>query len=203
VRFYHWVTVVSLTLLVATGLVIGRPPALISGGDAMSSYWFGWVRFLHFASGYVFLFAFLIRVYWLFAGNRYARWERFLFRPLEALEIVKVDIVQIQKRPSVDRLGHNTLAASSYALVFLATVFQVATGFALYAAMSGAWLPQMFAWIVPLMGGDASVRQWHHIATWFFVLFTLVHVYLAIYHDVVEGHGEISSMVSGVRFVKK
>ena len=32
----------------------------------------------------------------------------------------------------------------------------------MYAAMSDAWLPHVFAWIVPLMGGDFAVRQWHH-----------------------------------------
>jgi Ni/Fe-hydrogenase 1 B-type cytochrome subunit len=51
-----------------------------------------------------------------------------------------------------------------------------------------------------LMGGDANVRMVHHAATWFFVIFTMVHIHLAIYHDYVEGRGEISSMMSGSRF---
>ena len=37
----------------------------------------------------------------------------------------------------------------------------------------------------------------HHLATWFFVVFTGIHIYLSLFHDVVEAEGEISSMVSG------
>ena len=209
VRLYHWVNVVCLAVLVATGLVIGRPPALLSSGDTSSGYWFGWVRFLHFTASWNFAIVFLVRVYWAFAGNRYARWENFLpvtpklFRrqAREALDVVKVDILQIQAKP-VDYLGHNALAAWSYTATFIATVFQVVTGFGLYAAMSSSGIAHAFAWVVPFMGGDAIVRQWHHLATWFFVAFSIVHIYLAVYHDYVEAHGEISSIVSGSRFVE-
>ena len=68
--------------------------------------------------------------------------------------------------------------------------------------MSASPVAHAFAWIVPLMGGDMAVRQWHHLATWFFVAFSVVHIYLSIYHDYVEGHGEISSIVSGVKFIE-
>ena len=77
------------------------------------------------------------------------------------------------------------------------------TGFGLYAAMSTWWLPNLFAWVVPLMGGDANVRTWHHLATWAFVMFTMIHVYLCVFHDYTEAHGEVSSMLSGSRFVPK
>jgi Ni/Fe-hydrogenase 1 B-type cytochrome subunit len=210
VRLYHWVTVACMVALVSTGLVMGRPPAFMSAGDASSSYWFGYVRFLHFAAGYVFAFAFLLRVYWMFAGNRYANWRPFapvtpkLFskQMREVGQVIKTDILQIDKQP-VDSLGHNGLAGLSYAAMFLATIFISVTGFALYAPMSQSWMPHLFTWIVPIMGGDASVRWWHHVTTWFFVIFTMVHVYMTVFHDVVEAKGEISSMVSGSRFVRR
>ncbi len=207
VRLYHWVTVASMPVLVATGLIIGRPPAFLTAGDASASQWFGTVRFLHFAAGYVFLFAFLIRVYWMFAGNDYARWYNFYpltparFRRWLAgvVQVVKVDLVQVQKEP-VQVRGHNAMAAATYGVVFLVTIFQVVTGFALYAPMSDAWLPQLFAWVVPMMGGDANVRIWHHLATWFFIVFSAIHIYLSVFHDYVEAEGEISSMVSGSKY---
>ena len=210
VRLYHWVTALSMVVLVATGLVIGRPPAFLSTVDASASSWFGTVRLLHFVAAFAFTFVFVVRVYWLFAGNRYAHWQNFfpltpkllLDEAEQVVQVVKVDLLQLQKQP-LDVKGHNALAAWSYAAVFAATVFEVVTGFALYAPMSGWWLPQLFTWVVPLMGGDAAVRFWHHAATWFFVVFTAVHVYLCIYHDYVEGHGEISSMISGAKFVPR
>ena len=67
----------------------------------------------------------------------------------------------------------------------------IAIGSALFTVMS------------TLMGGDATVRLWHHAATWAFIVFSLVHIYLSVFHDVVERQGEISSMVSGVKFVER
>ena len=58
----------------------------------------------------------------------------------------------------------------------------------------------MFHWVVLLMGGEFAVRFWHHLFLWFFVAFTIVHVYLAFYHDYIEGRGTISSIVGGSKF---
>jgi Ni/Fe-hydrogenase 1 B-type cytochrome subunit len=91
----------------------------------------------------------------------------------------------------------------TYVVIFLLSAFQIATGFALYAPMSLAWLPGLFAWVSPLMGGDANVRLWHHAGSWVFLLFAAVHVYLVLYHDVVESRGELSSMIGGSRFVEQ
>ena len=210
VRFYHWVTVASVAVLIATGLMIGTPPAFLSGGDASSQYWFGLVRLLHFSTAFIFMAVFLLRVYWMFAGNAHASWRAFLpITPTlfkrqvkEALQVVRIDILQLQLHP-VDYLGHNALAAWSYVGIFAVTIVVSITGLALYAPMSGWWLPQLFTWVVPLMGGDQNVRFWHHLMTWAFVLFTLIHVYLAVFHEVVEAKGEISSMVSGTRFLDR
>ncbi len=47
------------------------------------------------------------------------------------------------------------------------------------------------------------VRHWHHVMMWFFVVFSIVHVYLVFYHDYVEGRGVTSSMVGGWKFIEK
>jgi Ni/Fe-hydrogenase 1 B-type cytochrome subunit len=210
VRLYHWVNALCVTTLAVTGYMIGRPMTVPVIGEASFSYFFGWVRFIHFVAAFVFFFNFLARIYWGFAGNRYARWDQFL--PLtprllkkqwhEAVEVLKVDVLQAKVQP-MESVGHNALAGWTYFLSFLAFLFQSITGFGMYAAMSDAWLPHMFAWIVPLMGGDFAVRQWHHMMMWFFVVFSMIHVYLVFYHDYVEGRGVISSMAGGWKFVEK
>jgi len=207
VRIYHWVTALAVVALAATGLMIGAPVAVISTREAYAGYWFGTVRFVHFPAGDLFFFALVLRVYWLFVGNVHARWSAFIpvgrfgsfFRDMWA--VIRTDVLQLQK-PPLDFVGHNPMAATTYAFIFLLSVFQIATGFALYAPMSAAWLPGLFAWVSPLMGGDAGVRLWHHAGTWVFLLFAAVHVYLVLYHDVVESRGELSSMVGGSRFVE-
>jgi Ni/Fe-hydrogenase 1 B-type cytochrome subunit len=47
------------------------------------------------------------------------------------------------------------------------------------------------------------VRTIHHSATWLFILFTLIHVYLVFYHDWLEGRGEVSSMFGGYKFISR
>ena len=203
VRLYHWLNALCVVILCVTGYLIGKPLAITYSSEAYQQYWFGTVRFLHFVSAFVFFFNFLVRVYWGFVGNAYAKWTNFIPRQRaqwrEMIEVMKVDVLQT----SADRLitlGHNALAGLIYFLSFLAFLFQSLTGFALYASMSHAWLPRAFAWIVPLMGGDFAVRQWHHMFMWFFVWFVLVHVYLVFYHDYIEGRGTTSSMVGGWKF---
>ncbi|HVN19896.1 MAG TPA: Ni/Fe-hydrogenase, b-type cytochrome subunit [Dongiaceae bacterium] len=203
VRLYHWVNAACVVVLCVTGYLIGKPLAITYSSEAYQQYWFGTVRFLHFVTAFIFFFNFLVRIYWGFVGNKYARWNNFL--PLrreqwrETVNVLKVDVLQAHGQRLVT-IGHNALAGIIYFLSFLAFLFQALTGFALYSSMSHSWLPRMFAWITPLMGGDFAVRQWHHVFMWFFILFVLVHVYLVFYHDYIEGRGTTSSMVGGWKF---
>lgn len=205
VRLFHWLNVLAILVLIATGYLIGAPQKIFDAAEPSQQYWFGIVRFSHFAAGYIFFFNYLFRLYWGFVGNKHARWSEFI--PLtraklrEFWEVLKVDILQIKAQRELAE-GHNSLAGLTYFVAFLIFLFQAGTGFALYSSMSDSFIPSLFAWIVPLMGGDAWVRQWHHLAMWFFILFTIVHVYLVFYHDWVEGSGETSSMISGWKFRK-
>ncbi len=206
VRLYHWVNAVCVLLLIATGFIIGNPIPITYANEAYQQYWFGTVRFIHFVAAFIFFFNFLVRIYWGFVGNRYARWRNFI--PLtrqqwrEMLEVLKVDILQTDLKERIS-IGHNALAGFIYFLSFLVFLFQALTGFALYSSMSTSFLPKLFAWVVPLMGGDFAVRQWHHIFMWFFVVFVIIHVYLVFYHDYVEGRGTTSSMVGGWKFERE
>jgi Ni/Fe-hydrogenase 1 B-type cytochrome subunit len=206
VRFYHWINAICIVVLSVTGYLIGRPIAITSGAEASFSYWFGTVRFIHFVFAFIFFFNFAYRIYWGFAGNKYARWDNFI--PLrksqwkELVDVLKVDILQLECKPLVS-VGHNTLASVTYFITFLAFLLQCLTGFGMYAAMSTSWFPKLFSWIVPLLGGDMATRQIHHILMWVFLIFAMIHVYLVFYHDYVERRGVTSSMIGGWKFVEK
>jgi Ni/Fe-hydrogenase 1 B-type cytochrome subunit len=206
VRFYHWVNALCVVALSVTGYMIGAPLAVQTASEASFSYWFGIVRFVHFLAAFLFFFNFVFRIYWGFVGNQFARWDNFILHKKEQFkevaDVLRVDIMQTRVKP-LSSIGHNTLAGFTYFLSFLAFLFQCVTGFGLYTAMSDSWLPRLFSWIVPLMGGDFAVRQWHHMFMWFFILFSIVHVYLVFYHDYVEARGVTSSMVGGWKFVEK
>lgn len=206
VRFYHWINALVIVTLTVTGFIIADPPAIQSSLEASFSYWFGTVRFIHFVAAYVFLFNFIMRLYWGFAGNKFAKWKNFIPYTkqhwIDMWEVLKVDIFQV-KYASDPNLGHNALASFTYFLTFIAFMLQVITGFGIYAAMSPSWFPQLFAWIPSILGGDIMTRQIHHILMWFFILFAMVHVYLVFYHDYIEKNGVTSSMIGGWKFQKK
>jgi Ni/Fe-hydrogenase 1 B-type cytochrome subunit len=206
VRLYHWVNVACVLALIATGYLIGNPLSVEYADEAYQQYWFGTVRMVHFVSFFIFFFNFLVRIYWGFAGNRYAQWDNFIphrgAQVRAMIEVLRVDV--LQTRPiGIVSIGHNALAGFLYFLSFLVFLFQAFTGFALYSSMSTSFLPSLFTWVIPLMGGDFAVRQWHHAFMWFFIVFAIIHVYLVFYHDYVEGRGTVSSIVGGWKFEKK
>ena len=103
----------------------------------------------------------------------------------------------------VDSIGHNALASLIYFGTFWAFLLQSITGFGLYAKMSQSFFPQLFAWTIPLMGGDLMARQIHHFLMWFLILFAIVHIYLVFYHDYIEQRGETSSIIETITKIAK
>ncbi|MBX7124203.1 MAG: Ni/Fe-hydrogenase, b-type cytochrome subunit [Cyclobacteriaceae bacterium] len=204
VRVYHWINALCILGLIGTGIIIGNPPAILSGKEAYAFFWFGTVRFIHFVAAYVFMFNFLFRIYWGFVGNKYASWNNFIPTNKQFFSdmwnVIKTDIF-MTKAETNHSIGHNRLAGFIYFLTFIAFAIQCLTGFGLYSATSDWWLPSMFTWVPPLFGGDFFLRVVHHWAMWFFILFAVVHVYLVFYHDYVEGRGEISSIGGGWKFI--
>ncbi len=206
VRVYHWINALCIVSLCFTGYIIGSPLAFMKGNEASFNYWFGTVRFIHFVTAFLFFFNFIFRTYWGFAGNEFARWSNFI--PLkrrqwkEILDVIKVDVLQITHK-QIDSIGHNSLASLIYFITFLIFLLQCLTGFGMYAAMSTSFLPKLFAWVVPFLGGDMHVRQLHHLFMWGFILFAMVHIYLVFYHDYIERRGVTSSMIGGWKFVEE
>lgn len=206
VRIFHVANILCVLVLCTTGFIIGQPQAVFQSAEAYQQYWFGTVRFLHFAAGFVFFFNYLGRIYWAFVGNRYARWDQYI--PLrkwqwkEIVEVLRVDIFLIGYKRALE-LGHNALASTSYFVLFLLALFQIGTGFGLYGGMSSSWIPKLFKWVVPLMGGDLVARRWHHMAMWAFILFVIIHVYIVFFHEYVEARGTSSSIFSGWKFRRK
>jgi Ni/Fe-hydrogenase 1 B-type cytochrome subunit len=210
VRIFHWLNVLCITVLGVTGLVIADPPALMSTSEAVNSYWFGTVRMIHFTTAYIFLLNAIARVYWAFRGNYYSNWKAFFPFSKKAWgnikHVLKVDVLLQNEEKEVLKnisVGHNYVASFSYIVLFLLALVQIFTGFGLYAPTSSWWLPKLFSWVPYLLGDEITTRFIHHISTWLFVIFTLIHVYLVFYHDWLEGRGESSAMISGYKFVRK
>ncbi|MHB1197933.1 MAG: Ni/Fe-hydrogenase, b-type cytochrome subunit [Lutibacter sp.] len=210
VRIFHWVNVLCILALTLSGFLIANPPALLSNAEATNLHSFGIVRYIHFIAAYIFFFNLILRVYWSFVGNQFASWRAlwpFSKKRRENFKhVIKNDILLMNdKKPELKNIsiGHNSVAAFSYLILFIIALISVFTGFALYADTSTWFLPKLFSWVTPLFGSDFMVRNIHHIAMWGFILFVIIHVYLVFFHDWLEGRGEVSSMFGGYKFVRE
>jgi len=204
-RLTHWVSAATIVVLIVTGLYIGSP-YFTTWGEASSHFLMGWARFLHFTAAALIMGAAILRVYWLFAGGKWARYDALLpVRKKDWANLLRMAkyyaMVSQEKAPHY--LGHHPLQQLSYTAIYAVVIVQVVTGFAMYGLSNpGGMFHTFFGWIGPLMGGFQVTRFWHHALTWVLVAFIPLHVYLAFRADVVDREGEMSSIFSGGRFVR-
>ncbi len=104
------------------------------------------------------------------------------------------------------RGAYNPLQFASYVGLYVMVFIVSLTGLILYVhvyheGLGGALYDFMRPFEV-MMGGLASVRQIHHIAMWGFLIFTPVHIYMAIFNSIMSREGAIDSIVSGYKFGK-
>ena len=210
VRIFHWANALCIVTLTITGLLIANPPALMSSAEANDTYLFGTVRFVHFAAAYFFVAVMVLRIYWSFVGNKYASWRYYMPFSKKAwrniTHVLKHDILLIPEKNrqlSNISIGHNYLATASYFLMFIFALIMIFTGFGMYADTSTWWFPKMFAWVVPMFGGDFAARMLHHVSMWFIWFIVILHIYLVLFHDWLEVRGETSAMLSGYKFIRK
>lgn len=203
-RYMHWIAALCIVVLAVTGFYIGRP-YFVPSGDPASAYLMGWVRFAHFLAAAVFVMTGIVRIYWLFMGNRFERLPAlFPVRPRDLRNLVKVVKFYLMIRPekAPKYLGHNPLQQLSYTGMYVVAAIMVVTGFAMYGQSNpGGFIYVTFNWVNTLFGGQQIVRFIHHVLTWAFLIFIPIHVYLAIRADAWERTGTISSIISGGRFV--
>jgi Ni/Fe-hydrogenase b-type cytochrome subunit len=204
-RLTHWVSAGTIVILIVTGFYIGRP-YFMTGGEASSHFMMGWARFLHFTAAALIVGAAILRAYWLFAGNRFARWSALLpIRPRDWRNLVRMlrHYLFISQERAPHYLGHHPLQQLSYTGIYLVVIVQMLTGFFLYGLSDpGGLIHTMFGWVGPLFGGAQVVRFVHHALTWILITFIPLHVYLAFRSDVLDREGEMSSIFSGGRFVR-
>lgn len=205
VRIFHWVAAISILILIITGLYIATPffsPTVHT--DATSNV-MGWVRNVHIFTAFIFTLNFIFRIYWFFAGNQYSRSNPFTKEFwLGTLETIKYYLLMKNKKKHY--IGHNPLAELSYWIFFvIGSIIAIFTGFfLLFEPQPHTWLAAQFAWVPYIFGGDSfGVRSLHNLVTWSFVIFSIVHIYMAFRDDWLSKNGAISSMFTGYKIEKK
>ncbi|OEH92815.1 Ni/Fe-hydrogenase, b-type cytochrome subunit [Bacillus solimangrovi] len=202
VRIFHWINAFSILVLIATGFYIGNPFFSATVPEhASENYLMGWVRNIHFLFGYIFTLNLIVRLYWVFHGNKHAKsnplklsWWRGIF------ETLKYYLFMNNKKRHY--IGHNPMAELSYWIfIGLGSIISISTGFyLLFEPQPESFYGKLFAWVPMLFGGESfSVRSWHHIVAWGFIIFTVVHLYMAIREDWSEKNGTLSSIFTGYK----
>jgi Ni/Fe-hydrogenase 1 B-type cytochrome subunit len=203
-RAMHWIAGACIATLVVTGLYIASPYFSMPG-EASAHFAMGRMRFVHFTAAAVLVMTGIVRLYWLFAGNQFERISALFPLTRKNLKAMGSTInsfatLRFDKEPRF--VGHNPLQQITYTGVYLTTLFMVVTGFTLYGQSNpGGLIFRGFGWVPPLLGGLQVVRLLHHVLTWAFVIFLILHVYFAIRADLLERQGVVSSMITGDRFV--
>ncbi len=203
-RVSHWLAALSLVVLFFTGLFISFP-VWTSAGEASSHFLMARFRFTHFLAATVIVFAGIIRVYWLFAGNQFERWPAlwpFTRRNVHHMFLMLKSYATLDPKIQPHFVGHNPLAQVAYTLIYLGTTVMMVTGFTMYGqANPGGFFYTLFTWVPGMLGGLQGVRVLHHTVAWLYPIFFSIHIYLAIRADYIERAGVVSSMLTGGRFV--
>jgi Ni/Fe-hydrogenase 1 B-type cytochrome subunit len=196
----------SIFILIVTGFYIADP-FTVSKGETVGKFLMGNVRFTHILFGVFLVFLFVWRVYLAFFSRFHADWKDFF-----AWADIKMTIDQIKFYLLIDKKGpdYKTLYGPMQSIAYMGLMFMVfvivITGLILMGAGYHAGLTAIAYKILRplerLMGGLAVVRYIHHVFTWFFVLFIVVHIYMAFWYDAILKKGTVSSMISGNIFKK-
>ncbi|OHC47557.1 MAG: Ni/Fe-hydrogenase, b-type cytochrome subunit [Rhodobacteraceae bacterium GWF1_65_7] len=208
VRMWHWINAAAILTLCLTGYFIGSPPPSMQIGEATDQFVLGYIRFAHFAAGWVLAIGFLGRVYWALVGNHHAR--QMFYVPVWSAHFWAEVWFEIRwylflAREPKKYVGHNPLAQlAMFFFITLGVGFMIVTGFALYAegAQEGSLPHDLFGWLIAWVQNTQRLHTLHHLGMWWIVIFMIVHIYVAIREDIMSRQSIVSTMISGHRTFK-
>ncbi len=200
VRLSHWGIVAAVTVLTWTGLYLHHPFLIFPGPHTWTM---GTVRFIHELAGFELIGAFLVRMYWFFAGNHWARWRQFLpltrrqWKSLRAM----IRYYTFRQRKPFEQIGHNTLAGLTYIVIYSLIACECVSGLVLFQKVEGSPVLGFFVAWIPRLIDIQWIRFIHYLFMFFLMGFFIHHVYSAVLVAVTERNAEMESVFSGYKFV--
>jgi Ni/Fe-hydrogenase 1 B-type cytochrome subunit len=196
----HWIRVVAIAVLVFTGFYIHTP--FIAGGP--DSTIMATTRFFHFVAAYALVLGLVVRVYMAFRSTFDRDWKDFsIIENLKNVPDVLAYYLFI-KGSHKDYRKYNPLQAFAYLFTGLVIIFTALTGAAVYHGKAFGLItcPDSFRWVSNILGGESYTRIWHILAMWYFIVFTLIHVYLAITISMINKDRTLTSIFTGYKLKK-
>lgn len=201
IRVVHWLIVAAIGVLAFTGVYIHNPFIVAVGGGA---YVMGTVRYVHMIAGYVLLASFVWRLYYFFAGNRWARWREYVPTRKERFTSMSrmFKYYTFQRWFPVAETGHNGLAGFAYLGLYTMIAVQIITGLVLLDHVGGnEFLHMLVGWIAWRV--DIQwMRAIHYFSMFLFLCFFISHVYIAIIVSREEKAGLLESIFTGYKYLR-
>lgn len=190
VRLTHWVSVVAVTIMVASGLgIFNAYPAFARKGETFCCYpwegtpvprwatmggWLAGARNWHFAMMWVLVVNGLVYLTFIYL---HGEWRDLVPRRGDLRDAWQMVRFYAFARPDHPRQGkHNTLQKLAYFAMPLVGALLVLTGIAI-------WKPVSLGWLTALFGGYVWARYWHFLSMALLVLLILVHVFMVLTVD--------------------
>ena len=202
VRVSHWFIFLAVVVLSFTGYYIHNPFIV---AKSSTPFLMATIRFIHVVTGFVFISAFLLRIYWFFKGNEWSNWRAFVpvhrrqWRGMGRM----VAYYSFLRKDLVHQVGHNALAAVTYLVMFTLMFVEIITGLTLYTQVRGGWLlAPLVSWL-PRVIDIQHIRLTHFCIMFAFFAFVIHHVYSAVLVSWEERNGLIESIFTGYKFVPR
>ena len=202
IRIFHWLMVLSLVVLTVTGFYMHRPFIVATSSRA---WVMGTMRFVHEIFGFILISVLLLRIYWFFAGNEWARWRAWI--PLTKAQWASIRSMLLyysyQRSEPEPEIGHNSLATATYMVIVFLLALECLTGLVLFGVVSQShFLHATIGWI-PRIVDIQYIRLCHYFIMFCFMAFVIHHVYSAVLVSMEQKNGLMESIFSGWKFVHR
>jgi thiosulfate reductase cytochrome b subunit len=165
---FHWLNLVSLTLMITSGLQIYNANPVFGGREGWTvptifllGGWLAGGRHWHFAAMTLFSCNLIFYGFYILFSKRWK--TRF---------VSQSDLTALQKSSNPKRTNY-AWHRIAYTAIIPVLLFSILTGIGMYK-------PAQFNWIVDLFGSWQALRIMHFIAVPVFVGFAIIHSLLAL-----------------------
>lgn len=222
VRWFHWVNVFCITVLIGIGTVILNAKALGVSDDGKIL-----LKTLHVWVGYVFAINLLWRLVWAFVGGPHARWRAILPGGRGWFDEVRKYLGGLRSGTTPEYLGHNPLGRIAVTLLLVLLIVQAVTGLVLagtdlfyppIGSSIAGWVaapgvePATLVPYAPAMYDESAYQAMrdfrkpfitvHYYGFYTLLVVVFFHILAVVVTEIREGNGLVSAMISGNKVLR-
>jgi Ni/Fe-hydrogenase 1 B-type cytochrome subunit len=212
IRAAHWIRNALLIWLVISGFYLGNPfLARVLYAETAEGFVMAQIRGWHVAAGWALLAFTLVRIYQFLFINKHGKlglgaelsMAPVLFSWRAWRDQMAFYLLARRDHPHFTYSNYGPLQFLTYTVLYAALLVISVTGILIAAPYVHGGLASFGAELLrPIevaMGGLANVRAVHRLTMWFFIFFTFVHIYMAVWNSIRTGSLLVEGMVSGFK----